>query len=121
MLGILSIAGFHGSTHGTTVNYIDGMIGAMIDTTQTKIGFAGAIFYQRPVLHNLPVYRLFAMLPHLQKYPTLFIRSGWPIVMACPMPLCGLSGATTTTFAKTFYCFYQVTYTRCRYAIIIGD
>src|SRR5678815_937323 len=33
---------------------------------------------------------------------TLCRRNGWPIVIACPMPDCGLSGATTTIFPRSF-------------------
>ena len=52
---------------------------------------------------------------------TLCKRRGWPMVIACPMPDWGLSGATTTTFPKVFYCFYQVHDARGCYTIIIGD
>ena len=94
------------------------MVGAMIDSAEANIRLAMQNFINGKLY---TIDRGAAGLPDSTPSnisSTLFNLNGTPIVIACPMPLCGLSGATTTT-SPSLYRFYQIAYTRRRYTIII--
>ena len=76
------------------------MIGTVVNSAQADIGFT-----VQDLIHGqfYTIHRSSGTLPgfHPFKNVTGWSRRGRPMVMACPIPDWGLSGATTTTFPRS--------------------
>ena len=109
---------FHGSRHGAGINNVDTVISSVINAAEAKVWFSGEALCQQPVLQSTGV----PLHPHVSTLSAVCIlwsRSGWPIVMAWPIPDCGRSGATIWSFQDLL--LPPGSDTRCRHTIIIRN
>jgi len=111
---------FHGGRHGTRIDYVDGRVAAVVDTGNAKVGFAmeDLVDRQLDAVHGCS-----RTLPglHPAEYGDL-VEPEWPIDSD------GMSHGRLGTIwshhdhaAELFHGFNQLTYTRRRYTVVIGD
>src|SRR4051812_31330926 len=113
-------AGFHRGTHGTTINNIDAVIGAMVDTAQTDIGFAVQYFIYGKFN---TIHRCAAGMPGFNAIKNVYLIHAQRFTDRDSMSHTTLwfVGRHYHYFAQWSYCFYQASYTGCSDAVIIGD